>query len=60
MGVKMYNENILMNSLLELAEDVSIFCRDAGGLKDSHSEGKNITNPQVLQSCVKRAIQTSL
>lgn len=56
----MHNENILMNCSLELAEDVSIFCRDAGGLQDSHPEGKNITNPQVLKSCVKRAVQTGL
>lgn len=49
-----------MNCLLELAEDVSVFCRDAGGLQDSHPEGKDVTDPQVLQGCVKRAVQTGL
>lgn len=49
-----------MNCLLELAEDVCIFCRDAGGLQDSHPEGENITDPQVLQSCVEWAVQTGL
>lgn len=43
--------------LLELAEDVSIFCRDAGGLQDSHSEGKNISNPEVLQSILQASLQ---
>lgn len=49
-----------MNRSLELAEDVSIFCRDAGGLQDSHPKGKEITNPQVLQRRVERAVQTGL
>lgn len=45
---------------LELAEDVSIFCGDAGGLQDRHPKGEKISNPQVLQCCVKRAVQTGL
>lgn len=44
---------------LELAEDVSIFCRDAGGLQDSNPEGEYITNPEVLQG-VQRALQSGL
>lgn len=56
----MCDENILMKRSLELAEDVSIFCGDAGGLQDSHPEGKEITNPQVLQRRVERAVQTGL
>lgn len=54
------NENILTDCSLELAEDVSIFCRDAGGLQDSHPKGKKIANPQVLQRCVKRVVRTGL
>jgi len=48
----MCNGHILKNYILELTKDIRIFCRDAGGLQDSHPEGKNITNPQVIQCCV--------
>ncbi len=54
------NEDILMSCLLELAKDVGIFCRDAGGLQDRHPEGKHITDPQVLQGCVELTVQTGL
>ena len=47
-----------MKCLLELAEDVSIFCRNAGGLQNRHPEGEDITNPQVVQGCVQWPIQT--
>lgn len=48
------------NRSLELAEDISIFCGDAGGLQDRHPKGEKISNPQVLQRCVERAVQTGL
>lgn len=54
------NEDILLSCLLELAKDVSIFCRDAGGLQDRHPESKHITDPQVLQGCVQLAVHTGL
>lgn len=50
----------MKSNLLELAEDVGIFRRDAGGLQDSHSEGKNITDPEMFQSCIECSIQTRL
>lgn len=56
---KMCNKTILMNCSLELAEDVGVFCGDAGGLQDGDPEGKDITNPQVLK-CVKWSVQTGL
>lgn len=34
---------------LELAEDVSIFCRDAGGLQDCHTESEDAAQLQVVQ-----------
>lgn len=56
---KMCNKIILMNCSLELAEDVGVFCRDAGGLQDGDPEGEDITNPQVLK-CVKWSVQIGL
>lgn len=47
-----------MKFLLELAKDVGVLCRDAGGLQDRHPEGKNISNPEVIQSRVQLAVQT--
>lgn len=38
---------------LELAEDVCIFCRDAGGLQDSHAECEDAAQLQVVQSCLQ-------
>ena len=49
-----------LKCLLELAENVSIFCRDAGSLQDRHPEGKHIPNPEVLQSCVELAVYIGL
>lgn len=50
----------LFKCSLELAEDVSIFCRDAGGLQNSYPKGKKFTNPEVLQHCFKWSIKTCL
>lgn len=45
---------------LELAEDVGVFRRDAGGLQHRHPEGEQVADLQVLQRGVQRAVHTGL
>lgn len=45
---------------LELAEDICVFCGDAGGLQDGHSEREDAAQLQVVQSCLQRPIHRGL
>lgn len=45
--------------LLELAEDVGVFCRNAGRLQDGHPEGENVPDLQMLQSSLGCTVQSS-
>lgn len=47
-------------SSLELAEDVSVFGRDARGLQHRYPEGEQVADLQVLQRDVQGAVQTGL
>lgn len=42
---------------LELAEDVSIFGRDAGRLQDCHTEGEGTAQAEVVQGSVQGPVQ---
>lgn len=55
-----YNEDMLVECLLELAEDVGVFRGDAGSLQHRHPEGKHIPDPEVLQGRVKLAVHVGL
>lgn len=45
---------------LELAEDVCIFCGDAGGLQDRHTESEDAAQLQVVQSCLQGPVWRGL
>ena len=42
---------------LELAEDVGVLCRDAGGLEDRHPEGEGAPHLQVAQGLLLGQLQ---
>lgn len=57
---KMCNKTILMNCSLELAEDVGVLGRDAGGLQDGDSEGEGAADLQVRQSFLRGEVQRKI